>query len=180
MPLTEQLPGGRRVAHSRAQEITAVLQPGEQVQEVVECFGPHPAASTWPLLPVVIVVLLAHLPFGLFVAAIFVAFGAAFYRLTTYLVVATDRSLLLIRHGRLIDSQRGQLLKRLPRTTRIGKLYLFSAFGLDVRPALALPVEHAVHLHGGPLYLGLRLDGTRLWTARGNKRRIKRIDKAVA
>ena len=179
MPLTEQLPGGRRVTPSRAQEITAVLQPGEQVQEVVECFSPHPAASTWPLLPFLIIVLLAHLPFGLFAAAIFVAFGTAFFRYTTYLVVATDRSLLLVRHGRLIDGQRGQLLKRLPRTTRLGKLYLFSIFGLDVRPGLALPAEHALHLHGGPLYLGLHLDGMSLWTFKGSKRQIKRIDKAV-
>lgn len=186
MPLTEQLPGGRRVAPSKAQEITAVLQPGEQVQEVVECFSPHPAASTWPLLPFIIILialLSTHLPSGLFWALFWIAFlvawGAVFYRWTTYLVVATDRSLLLIRHGKFIDSQRGQLRKRLSRTTRIGKLYLFSAFGVNVRPWMAVPVEHAAHLHGGPLYLGLRLDGMRLWTARGNKRRIKRIDKAV-
>jgi hypothetical protein len=188
MPLYEQLPGGRRVTRPKAREITTVLQPDEQVQEVVNCFRPHPAASTWPLLPFLVILLIvsqsAHLPSGLFnplwLAAIIVAFGAAVYRYTAYLLVATDRSLLLIRHGKIIDGQRGQLLKRLPRTTRIGKLYLFSAFGLDVRPWIWLPAEHALHLHGGPLYLGLRLDAMSLWTIRGNKRLIKRIDKAVA
>ena len=37
MPLTWQLPGGYSVTRSWAWEITAVLQVGEHVQDVVEC-----------------------------------------------------------------------------------------------------------------------------------------------
>jgi hypothetical protein len=180
MSLIETLPGGTRVTRSRARVIRPALERGERVQQVVECFSPHMAASTWPVLPLFVLVLFAGLPFDLFVAGIVLAFGAAMFRLTTYLVVATDRSLLLVRYGKLVDGQRGRVVKRLPRTSRIGKPYIFSFLGLDVPPGLwQLPVQHELHLRG-PLFLGLRLDGATLWTPKGNKRRIKQIDVMAA
>jgi hypothetical protein len=48
---------------------------GEQVQEVVECFSAHMAASTWPVLPVFVFTLFAGLPFDLSVAAIVLVQG---------------------------------------------------------------------------------------------------------
>jgi hypothetical protein len=99
LTFTQQLPGGVRASRSRARVIRPALREGEQVQHVVECFAPPMAATTWPLLPLFVVVLLLGLPYGLFVAALVVVFVAVLYRFTTYCFVATDQSLLVIRYG---------------------------------------------------------------------------------
>jgi hypothetical protein len=87
LTFTQQLPGGARASRSRARVIRPALREGEEVQHVVECFAPPMAATTWPLLPLFVAVLLLGLPYGLFVAALVLVFVAVLYRFTTYCFV---------------------------------------------------------------------------------------------